>query len=94
MAEEGGFRGKSMKAIASDVAEGYFTVNPLSVKKFDNDMIKGLYENLNKGMTAIRNEKVSYTDTVSLRQRNMRLQRMHNALIVLRNIAREKRIQL
>jgi len=94
MAEEGGFRGKSMKAIASDVAEGYITVNPLFVKKFDNNMIKGLYENLNKGMTEIRNEKVSYTDTVSLRQRNMRLQRMHNALIVLRNIAREKRIPL
>jgi len=94
MAEEGGFRGKSMKAIASDVAEGYVTVNPLFVKKFDKDMIKGLYENINKGMTGIRNEKVSYSDTVSLRQRNMRLQRMHNALVVLRNIAREKRIQL
>ena len=94
MAEEGGFRGKSLKATASDVAEGYITVNPLFVKKFDNDMIKGLYENLNKGMTGIRNEKVSYTDTVALRQRNMKLQRMHNALIVLRNIAREKRIQL
>jgi hypothetical protein len=94
MAEEGGFRGKSMKAIASDVAEGFITVNPLFVKKFDKDMIKGLYENLNKGMTGIRNEKVSYTDTVALRTRNMRLQRMHNALIVLRNIAREKRIPL
>jgi hypothetical protein len=94
MAEEGGFRGKSMKAIATDVAEGYITVNPLFVKKFDKDMIKGLYENINKGMTGIRNEKVSFTDTVALRQRNMRLQRMHNALIVLRNIAREKRIPL
>jgi hypothetical protein len=94
MAEEGGFRGKSMKAIASDVAEGYITVNPLFVKRFDKDMIKNLYENLNKGMTGIRNEKVLFTDTVALRQRNMRLQRMHNALIVLRNIAREKRIPL
>jgi hypothetical protein len=94
MAEEGGFRGKSMKAIASDVAEGYITVNPLFVKKFDKDMIKGLYENLSKGMTGIRNEKIIYTDTIALRQRNMRLQRMHNALIVLRSIAREKRIPL
>ena len=94
MAEEGGFRGKSMKAIASDVAEGYITVNPLLVKKFDKDMIKSLYENINKGMTGIRNEKVSYTDTVALRYRNMRLQRMHNAIIVLRNIARERRIPL
>ncbi len=94
MAEEGGFRGKSLKAITTDVAEGYVTVNPLFVKKFDKDMIKGLYENINKGMTSIRNEKMSFTDTVALRQRNMRLQRLHNALIVLRNIAREKRIPL
>jgi hypothetical protein len=94
MAEEGGFRGKSMKAIATDVAEGYIMVNPLFVKKFDKDMIKNLYENLNKGMTIVRNEKVVYTDTVALRTRNMKLQRMHNALIVLRNIAREKRIPL
>jgi len=94
MADEGGFRGKSMKAIASDVAEGYIMVNPLFVKKFDKDMIKGLYENINKGMTGIRNEKVVYTDTTALRYRNMRLQRLHNALIVLRNIARERRIPL
>ena len=94
MAEAGGFKGKSMKAIASDVAEGYITVNPLFIKKFDKDMIKSLYENLNKGMTGIRNEKVAYTDTIALRNRNMKLQRMHNALIVLRNIAREKRIPL
>jgi hypothetical protein len=94
MAEEGGFRGKSMKAIASDVAEGYITVNPLFVKKFDKDMIKGLYENISKGMTGVRNEKVVFNDAAALRIRNMRLQRMHNALIVLRNIAREKRIPL
>lgn len=94
MAEEGGFRGKSMKAITSDVAEGYVTVNPLFVKKFDKDMIKGLYESITKGMTSVRNEKVVYSDTAALRTRNMKLQRMHSALIVLRNIAREKRIPL
>jgi hypothetical protein len=94
MAEEGGFRGKSLKAISTDVAEGYVTVNPLFVKKFDKDMIKGLYETINKTMTAVRNEKVIYTDVVALRTRNMKLQRLHNALIVLRNLARERRIPL
>jgi hypothetical protein len=94
MAEEGGFRGKSMKAVATDVAEGYVTVNPLFVKKFDKDMIKGLFENINKVMTSTRNEKITFTDQAVLRTRNMKLQRLHNALIVLRNIAREKRIPL
>jgi len=94
MAEEGGFKGKSMKAVAVDVAEGFVTVNPLFLKKFDKDTAKNLFEHLNKAMTAVRNEKVEYSNHVALRTRNMKLQRMHNALIVLRNYARERRIPL
>ncbi len=91
---ESGFKGKSMKAVAADVAEGYVSVNPLFLKKFDKDMIKDLYDNLNKAMTGTRNEKVALNDHASLRMRNMKLQRLHNAMIILRNIAREKRISL
>jgi len=91
---ESGFKGKSMKAVAADVAEGYVSVNPLFLKKFDKDMIKDLYDNLNKAMTGTRNEKVALNDHSSLRMRNMKLQRLHNAMIILRNIAREKRISL
>jgi hypothetical protein len=91
---EGGFRGKSMRVVAIDVAEGYLSVNPLFVKKFDKDMIKELYDHLNKALTSTRNEKTDFTDQAVLRTRNMKLQRLHNAMIVLRNIAREKRIPL
>ncbi len=91
---EGGFRGKSMRVIAIDVAEGYVSVNPLFVKKFDKDMVKELYDHLNKTLTLTRNEKTDFTDHAVLRTRNMKLQRLHNAMIVLRNIAREKRIPL
>ena len=91
---ESGFKGKSMKAVAVDVAEGYISVNPLLIKKFDQDMVKALYENLNKALTATRNEKIVLTDQAAIRMRNMKLQRLHNAMIVLRNIAREKRIAL
>ena len=91
---ESGFRGKSMKVVAVDVAEGYISVNPLLVKKFDNDMIKDFYDHLNKALTGTRNEKVDLANQAALRTRNMKLQRLHNAMIVLRNIAREKRIPL
>ena len=91
---ESGFKGKSMKAVAADVAEGYVSVNPLFLKKFDKDMIKDLYDNLNKALTGTRNEKVSLSDQPSLRMRNLKPQRLHNAMIILRNIAREKRIPL
>lgn len=91
---ESGFKGKSMKAVASDVAEGYVSVNPLFLKKFDKDMIKALYDNLNKALTGTRNEKITLNDLSSLRMRNLKLQRLHNAMIILRNTAREKRIPL
>jgi len=96
MAESGfsGFKGKSMKMLAVDVAEGFITVNPLFLKKFDKDMIKNLFENLNKTLTSIRNDKLDFGNQTALRMRNMKLQRMHNAMIIIRNIAREKRIPL
>ncbi len=91
---EGGFRGKSMRVVAVDVAEGYISVNPLFLKKFDKDMVKELNDHLNKALTSTRNEKTDFTDQAALRMRNMKLQRLHNAMIVLRNIAREKRFPL
>jgi hypothetical protein len=89
-----GVGGKSMKAVANDVAEGYMTINPLVLKKFDKDMIKDLFEHLNKAMGAARNIAVPLTDQIALRQKNMKLQRLHNSIIILRNTAREKRIPL
>ncbi len=83
-----------MKAVATDVAEGYVSVNPLFLKKFDNVMVKDLYEHLNKALTSTRNEKLDLTDPASVRMRNMKLQRLHNAMIIVRNSAREKRIPL
>ncbi len=91
---ETGFKGKSMKSVAFDVAEGYISVNPLFLKKFDKDMVKDLFDNLNKALTSTRNEKIELTDQAAVRKRNMKLQRLHNALIILRNTAREKRIPL
>lgn len=83
-----------MKAVANDVAEGYMSINPLVLKKFDKDMIKDLFEHLNKAMGVARNLAVPLNDTLALRQKNMRLQRLHNSIIILRNTAREKRIPL
>lgn len=91
---ESGFKGKSLKAVTNDVAEGLISINPLFLKKFDKDLLKDLYESISKTMTLVRNEKVAFNDTVALRMRNLKLQRLHNALIIIKNTAREKRIPL
>jgi hypothetical protein len=91
---ESGFKGKSMKAVAVDVAEGLITVNPLFLKKFDNEMVKSLNEHLSRTMTAVRNEQVLFNDVPAMRKRSLKLQRLNNAIIILKNVAREKRIPL
>ena len=35
-------RGKSLKAIAYDIAEGYVVVNPLFLKSLDKETLQGL----------------------------------------------------
>lgn len=91
---ESGFRAKSVKAIVNDLSEGLISINPLFLKKYDKDMLKELYETISKTMSFVRNEKVEFHDTIGLRNRNLKLQRLHNAMIIIKNTAREKRIPL
>lgn len=94
MAESSALRGKSMKQVANDVVEGYISINPIFLKKFDKDMLKELFETLSKAMTEARNLPAPFHDQIAMRNKNMKLQRLHNAIIILRNVAREKRIPL
>ncbi|MBI4684122.1 MAG: hypothetical protein HY755_02870 [Nitrospirae bacterium] len=87
-------RGKSLKAVTYDISEGYITVNPLFLKSLDVESLTGLYHEIMKTQVAIRGEKISYSDAESVRWRNVRLQRLYSALMVIRNFARERRIIL
>lgn len=87
-------RGKSLKAIAQDISDGYVTVNPLFLKPFDNDSLKKLYQEIMKTQADIRAEKFPYNDVQAIRWRNMRLQRLHSAAMILKNFARDRRIQI
>lgn len=88
------FRGKNLKAIAQDISEGYVTVNPLFLKPLDNDNLKKLYQEIMKAQAEIRAEKFPYNDVQAIRWRNMRLQRLHSALMILKNFARDRRLQI
>ncbi|MEW6067739.1 MAG: hypothetical protein AB1610_05575 [Nitrospirota bacterium] len=87
-------RGKSLKAICFDIAEGYIAVNPLFLKSLDEDSLKGLYHEISKIQVEIRGEKFPHGDTQAIRWRNSRLQRLYSALMIIRNFARERRIIL
>lgn len=85
-------RGKSLKAITFDIAEGYVVVNPLFLKPLDSASLKGLYHEIMKTQTVIRGEKFPHSDAKAIRWRNTRLTRLHAASMIIKNFARERRI--
>ena len=87
-------RGKSLKAITYDIAEGYVIVNPIFLKPLDDDSLKGLYHELVRTQTEIRGEKFPHGDTQAIRWRNTKLQRLYSASMIIKNFARERRIIL
>ncbi|MCL5024237.1 MAG: hypothetical protein M1497_12915 [Nitrospirae bacterium] len=87
-------RGKGLKTIARDVAEGYTVVNPLFLKPFDGETLKALYMEVMKAQAEIRGEKFPYSDVQAIRGRNLKLQRLHISAMIIKTYARDKRIPL
>ncbi len=87
-------RGKSLKATAYDIAEGYVVVNPLFLKPLDSETLKALYHEIMKVQIEIRSEKFPQGDPQAIRWRNTRLQRLNSSAMIIKNFAREKRIIL
>ena len=85
-------RGKSLKAVAFDIAEGYIVVNPIFLKPLDHESLKGIYQEILKSQIEIRGGKFPQGDTKAIRWRNTRLQRLNSALMILKNFARERKI--
>ncbi len=87
-------RGKSLRAIIRDVADGYVSVNPLFLKPFDSEALKEFYKELARVQIEIRSEKFPTSDILAIRARNLKLQRLYSAAMIIRNFARERRISL
>ncbi len=87
-------RGKSLKAVLRDVAEGYVAVNPLFLKSFDDETLREFHKELEKVQIEVRGEKFPTYDPNAIRSRNVRLQRLYSAAMIIRNYARVRRISL
>lgn len=83
-------RGKSLIAISKDIADGYVVANPLFLKPLDLETLKNLYHQIMKLQIEIRGEKFPYNNVAAIRQRNMRLQRLHSTLMIIKNFAKER----
>jgi hypothetical protein len=85
---------RNLVLLARDVMEGFQTLNPLVLKKFDGATSKELHRQLRKLQTTIRMEGVDLANQSVLRARNHRLQRMHQAINVLEYHAKLNKIVL
>ena len=88
------FRGKSIKAFTQDIAEGYALVNALFLKPFNSEEIKDLYKEISKTQIELRGEKFPVNDIPAIRERNLRLQRLFSAIMIIRNFSKERKISL
>ncbi len=82
---------RNFKAITSEIADGYVTVNPLFLKPFNEESLKSLYSMVMRMQTEIRIEPFPYNEIERIRKRSLKLQRLYAALIVIKNIARERK---
>lgn len=83
-------RGKSLVAVSKDIAGGYVTVNPIFLKPLDAEALESLYKQIMKLQVAIRGEKFPHGDIKGIRTRNIKLQRLHTSLMIIRNFAKER----
>ena len=88
------FRGKSVQALVRDIADGYVAVNPIFLKSFQTDALKTLFSQIMKVQSEIRGTPFPTNDQTGIRDRNMKLQRLHGATIVIKHFARTRRITL
>lgn len=91
---DGLIRGKSVASIARDVGEGFVAMTPLLLKKMGPEAVKSLYQEIRKYQTSVRGESFPTHDLNGIRKRNLKLQRIHNALIVMQHNAKERKIIL
>jgi hypothetical protein len=81
-------------ALAKDIADGYTFVNPIFFRKFEESDFKELYHHMIKVQKMVRAETPDLRDHKAVRQRNMRLQRLNNSLMILKHQCKLKKVLL
>lgn len=85
-----GFMGGSAWKMAKDITEGYISLNPSNLKRFNIGDLRKLAFELAKGERSVRSEQPAQDDLEAIQSRNRRLQRISQALMVLRDFAQRR----
>jgi len=86
--------GLNFKVMAKDISEGYRLLNPHILKGFTPNDYKTLHHELTRVEQKQRSEQIPLGDIDALKTRNMKLQRISNALFMIRAGCKKQRIVL
>lgn len=82
------------KKLAEDIAGGFYSLSPPTLKKYTPADLKIILNNINQVKREIRQAQVPIDDVQLLKAKNMRISRMNQAEMVLRNYCKKKRIPI
>lgn len=84
----------SPKKMAQDIAAGFVSLSPPTLKKYTSADLKAILGNLTLVQREIRSIQVPLEDVIELKAKNMKLSRLNQAEVVLRSYCRKMRIPL
>lgn len=87
----GNFPGGSAYAMAKDIAEGYLLVTERTYLRLQPNELDQLAFEIDRAMRDIRGDQPSLDDLAAIKLRNRKLQRLTQALTILRSVQSRRR---
>lgn len=78
--------------LAADISEGFTNVTMATLKKYTQQDLKTININLNIVLRELRQQQVPLEDVMAIKKKNMKIQRVNQAMSVIRNYCKKKRI--
>ena len=84
----------SPKKLVQDIAEGFMSISPVSLKQYTPADLKIILSHLAMVQREIRQLQVSQEDVLLIKAKNTRLTRISQAEMVVRSYCKKKRIPI
>jgi len=82
------------KSLAMDIADGFASLSPATMRRYTPPDIKIIHSNLNLVLREVRGEVILPEDQAAIKKKSLRIQRINQALLLLSNYCRSQRIPL
>ena len=82
------------RMMAHDIAKGLMSISPASLKRYSPQDLKTLLTSLNMALREVRGKAVPPDDMKGMKDRNQKIQNLNQAITIVNNYAKQRRIQL